>query len=183
MLFASLKTFQISQSFDWYNSVLQVLIENYWTSIINESSDRNVGNTRLSKHVSLTLQSSLESRMLQIVPVFMVAMMIICVFVLPRRSNRKLSSVLLLCLHHVTSHSIVHVVTCSELWNTCENWNMENKINLNRKKGEINIWNFSHHKIKSSLRYQRHVLWCLHWEVVSSKSACLLDIRGQKGHS
>jgi len=33
LFFASLKTFQMSQSFDRYNSVLQVLIENYRISV------------------------------------------------------------------------------------------------------------------------------------------------------
>ena len=48
--FALLNTFQMSQSFDWYNSVLQLLIENYRTSIKNkvyQFSDRNIRNTKI----------------------------------------------------------------------------------------------------------------------------------------
>ena len=74
---------QMSQYFDRYISVLQVLIENYWTSVKNkvkQFSDKDVRTTRLSKRVPMALQSSLEPRMLQTVPVFMVALMCIYVF-------------------------------------------------------------------------------------------------------
>ena len=73
----------MSQYFDRYISVLQVLIENYWTSVKNkvkQFSDKDVRTTRLSKRVPMALQSSLEPRMLQTVPVFMVALMCIYVF-------------------------------------------------------------------------------------------------------
>ena len=65
-----------------------------------------VRTTRPSKRVPMTLQLSLEPRLLQIVPVFMVAMMIIYVLYFADDQFES-RSVLLLCLQRVTSHSIV----------------------------------------------------------------------------
>ena len=59
----------------------------------------------------MTLQSALEPRMWQFMPDFMVAMMItLCIhvcFLYFADDQMESRSVLLLCLHHVVSHSIV----------------------------------------------------------------------------
>jgi len=47
--FASLKTFQMSQFFDSYNSVLQVLIENYRTSVKNKCSHTRTETSEILK--------------------------------------------------------------------------------------------------------------------------------------
>ena len=68
----------------------------------------------------MTLQSSLEPRMLQIVPDFMVPMLIVCVFVLHRRSNRNLVSfTTMFTLIDVAFHSS-HVILYSFLKYTME---------------------------------------------------------------